>query len=67
MQNTLVHTVKKMAAGPSTGAGGDAMAAADALYTGPKAALRPIHDRVMAAIREFGSADARRAYSMVRR
>jgi hypothetical protein len=52
--NTLVHTVKRAEAGPGAGsdaAPGDVL---DALYTGPKAALRPIHDRLMAAIREFG-------------
>jgi predicted transport protein len=26
----------------------------DGLYTGPKTALRPIHDKLMAAIRKFG-------------
>jgi hypothetical protein len=31
-----------------------AAAAVDELYTGPKAALRPVHDRVMAAIAGFG-------------
>jgi hypothetical protein len=53
--NTLVHHVKQSdgqraaaAQGLSTG---DVV---DTLYTGPKAALRPIHDRVMTAIREFG-------------
>lgn len=48
--NTLVHTLRRQAEG------GDAPAA-DAvavLYTGKKAALRPIHDRLMAQIRKFG-------------
>jgi hypothetical protein len=30
-------------------------AASDGLYAGPKAALRPIHDKVMAAVAGFGS------------
>jgi hypothetical protein len=53
--NTLVHTVKKSdgeRAAAAPGPGTDDVV--NALYTGPKAALRPIHDRVMAAIREFG-------------
>ncbi|HSK19831.1 MAG TPA: DUF5655 domain-containing protein [Longimicrobiales bacterium] len=53
--NTLAHTVKKMTDFPTAAdAAADAAEAADTLYVGPKAALRPIHDRVMAAIHEFG-------------
>lgn len=48
--NTLVHTVKRGAAAPPSSAD-DALAA---IYTGPKAHLRPVHDRLMAAIRDFG-------------
>ncbi len=53
--NTLVHTVHK--------SGGQSAAAAqrlsaeqvlDGLYSGPKAVLRPIHDKLMVAIRKFG-------------
>lgn len=46
---------------PELGAGAPATAAAvetgatlDALYSGPKAALRPVHEAVMAAVRSFG-------------
>ena len=53
--NTLVHTVLKSdgasaaaAAGASTG---DVLAE---IYSGPKAALRPIHDAFMAGIATFG-------------
>lgn len=51
--NTLVHTVRKAeapAAAPSSPA-----QALDGLYTGPKAALRPIHDALLAAMRSFGA------------
>jgi predicted transport protein len=51
--NTLVHTVRQ-----SAGSGAVKAASAgevlDGLYTGPKAALRPIHDRLMKEIRKFG-------------
>ena len=53
--NTLVHTVRKSdgqgvaAAQPPT-----APQVLDGLYSGPKAALRPIHDKLLVAIRKFG-------------
>jgi hypothetical protein len=43
---------KEAPAGGDASSSGDAVV--DALYAGPKAALRPIHDRVMAAIGKFG-------------
>jgi hypothetical protein len=53
--NTLVHIALKSdgtsaaaAAGKSTGE------VLDDIYTGPKAALRPVHDALMAAIEKFG-------------
>lgn len=54
--NTLVHTVKQsdgQSAAAAQGLSPDDVVTA--LYTGPKADLRPIHDRLMAAIREFGA------------
>ncbi|HUG99808.1 MAG TPA: DUF4287 domain-containing protein [Gammaproteobacteria bacterium] len=48
--NTLVHTLRKQAEGGAVPAE-DAVAA---FYTGKKEVLRPIHDRLMAAIRKFG-------------
>ena len=53
--NTLVHTVRK-SAGPAAG-GGDLAPeqVLDGLYSGPKAALRPIHDKLLAAMRGFGA------------
>jgi hypothetical protein len=54
--NTLVHTVKQ-SAGPAAAAaqGGAGAAVLDGLYTGPKAALRPIHDTLLAAMKKFGA------------
>jgi hypothetical protein len=53
--NTLVHTVLKSdgaSAAVATGAStGDVLAE---IYSGPKAALRPIHDAFMTEIRTFG-------------
>ena len=53
--NTLVHHARRSAANAA-----DLMLPPsadlllDALYTGPKAALRPIHDVLLAAMRDFG-------------
>ena len=54
--NTLVHHVLKSdgaSAAVAAGKSGDAVL--DEIYTGPKADLRPIHDRLMAAIGKFGA------------
>lgn len=68
--NTLVHVVKKGAAtsaapaggsasgGVGADAAGDAAGVLDALYVGPKAALRPIHDAVLAMLNELGTFEA---------
>lgn len=53
--NTLVHVVLKSdgtSAAAAAGKSGDAVL--DEIYAGPKADLRPIHDRLMAAIAKFG-------------
>lgn len=53
--NTLVHVVLKsdgFSAAAASGASGDQIL--DEIYSGPKAALRPIHDKLMAAIEKFG-------------
>jgi hypothetical protein len=53
--NTFVHYWFKsdgQQAAQAAGASSDAVL--DAIYTGPKAALRPIHDRLMEAINAFG-------------
>lgn len=51
--NTTVHHVRGAGAAAEAGdKGGDAVL--DAIYTGPRAALRPIHDKLMNAIGQFG-------------
>jgi hypothetical protein len=52
--NTLVHVVLK-SDGASEATGKSADAVLDGIYTGPKASLRPIHDKVMEAIGRFGA------------
>ena len=52
--NALVHTVRK-SAGPAAVTGDlTPEQVLDGLYSGPKAALRPIHDKLLAAMRKFG-------------
>lgn len=67
--NTLVHTVKQSAGPGSAAASASGEDAAAALYAGPKAALRPVHDRLLAAVREFGPFEEapRKAYISLRR
>jgi hypothetical protein len=62
--NTLVHHVKGAGAAPASG--GDAL---DAIYAGPKAALRPVHDALMKEIRKFGAFEVapKKAYVSLRR
>jgi hypothetical protein len=53
--NTLVHTVLKsdgQSAAAAKGISGDQVL--DELYVGPKAALRPVHERLLAELRKFG-------------
>jgi hypothetical protein len=53
--NTLVHTVRNSESGsaaPAQAASGDQVL--DSLYTGPKEALRPIHEKLLAAMRKLG-------------
>lgn len=51
--NTLVHHVLQ-SDGATAAAGKDGDAVLDEIYAGPKAALRPIHEKVMASIATFG-------------
>jgi predicted transport protein len=51
--NTLVHTALK-SDGQSAAQGLSADQVLDGLYSGPKAALRPIHDKLMIALRQLG-------------
>jgi len=48
--NTVAHLARQAQA-PAAPADADPL---DAIYAGPKAALRPLHDRVMVEIRRFG-------------
>ncbi len=53
--NAVVHTVRKAGGRSAVAAQGlSADQALDGLYTGPKAALRPIHDKLLLEIRKFG-------------
>lgn len=53
--NTLVHTVMKAEAHSTAAAQGlSADQVLDGLYVGPRAALRPIHDRLLRELRTFG-------------
>jgi hypothetical protein len=53
--NTVVHAVLQSdGASAAAAAGKSAADVVDEIYTGPKAALRPIHDKLMAAIAPFG-------------
>lgn len=51
--NTLTHHARK-ASESSAAPAASTDDAADTLYAGPKASLRPIHDKLMAAIGKFG-------------
>jgi hypothetical protein len=51
--NLLVHVARAPGgSGATADLSSDRML--DSLYTGPKAVLRPIHDKLMAAMRKFG-------------
>ena len=53
--NTLVHTVLKSDGQSAAAAQGiSAEQVLDGLYTGPKEVLRPIHDKLIVAMRKFG-------------
>jgi len=54
--NTVVHLAKQ-SAGPAaaTAKGGSSEEVLDGLYTGPKAAPRPIDDKVLLAMQKFGA------------
>ncbi|MEO5618022.1 MAG: DUF5655 domain-containing protein [Candidatus Eisenbacteria bacterium] len=66
--NTLVHHVQ-LPDGANATAGASLDEIVAGFYTGPKAALRPIHDRVMAEIRKFGEFETapKKTYLSLRR
>lgn len=64
--NTLVHHVRDAAAAAGGATTGDSL---DAIYAGPKAALRPIHDALLEEIGKFGDFEIapKKAYVSLRR
>jgi hypothetical protein len=64
--NLVVHTVRQAASPPPPAT---PAAVLDSLYEGPKAALRPIHDAVVAVLRTFGTFEEapKKAYVSYRR
>jgi hypothetical protein len=66
--NTLVHVLLK-SDGASAAAGKCNADVLDEIYTGPKAALRPIHDKLMKAINGFGEFETapKKGYVSLRR
>lgn len=66
--NTLVHVVRE-SDGASATRGLSTDQVLDGLYTGPKAALRPIHDALMGALRKLGDFEEapKKAYVSYRR
>ena len=67
--NLLVHTVRQQDAAADKGTPPSTAEPADTLYTGKKEALRPIHDRLMAAIDKFGDFEVapKKTYLSLRR
>ncbi len=66
--NTLVHVaLQSHGAAAAEGKSGDEVL--DAICTGPKAAMRPIHDRLMAAVGKFGDFEVapKKTYVSLRR
>jgi hypothetical protein len=66
--NTLVHVVLQSSGG-ARAEGKSSGQVLDEIYTGPKAALRPIHDAFMAAVQSFGPIDEapKKGYVSLRR
>lgn len=68
--NTLTHIARAADAPAAGGGAGTSSAdALDGLYVGAKAALRPIHDRLLEAMRPFGAFEAapKKSYVSYRR
>jgi hypothetical protein len=66
--NTLVHHALQ-SHGAAAAEGKSDNEVLDAIYAGPKAAMRPIHDRLMAAIAKFGDFEVapKKTYVSLRR
>ncbi|MGE3887259.1 MAG: DUF5655 domain-containing protein [Vicinamibacterales bacterium] len=68
--NTLVHVVLQSdGASAAAAAGKSTDEVLDEIYTGPKAALRPVHDAFMARVRAFGDFEVapKKGYVSLRR
>jgi hypothetical protein len=67
--NAIAHYAKSLDSAGVPPAAETPAAATDAIYFGPKAALRPIHDAVMAAIAKFGGFEVapKKGYLSLRR
>jgi hypothetical protein len=68
--NTLVHAVLKSDGGSAAREKGlSSEAVLDEIYSGAKAALRPIHDKLMARVNQFGEFDVapKKGYVSLRR
>jgi len=68
--NTLVHNYfKTESGGAEKPTGAESGSAIDEIYSGAKSSLRPIHDRLLAAINQFGPFEiaAKKGYISLRR
>jgi Domain of unknown function (DUF5655)/Domain of unknown function (DUF4287) len=67
--NTLVHTYLRGESGPEPAAEAESDDVLDQIYTGPKVALRPIHEKLIEAINKFGEFETapKKGYVSLRR
>jgi hypothetical protein len=67
--NAIAHYAKSLDGGGAPPAAESPADATDTIYAGPKAALRPIHDALMAALKKFGKFEVapKKGYLSLRR
>ena len=67
--NTLVHFVRESAKSATSAKPANSDEVLDAIYVGPKAELRPIHEKLMAALSKFGTFETapKKTYVSLRR